>query len=162
MESIEAYGSKFVSDLVGRPYDPGDNPDVDAQFSLQYCLATVLETGGIGLADLTPEHTLNPERRAFANQIPIHLDESLKGKWASRLELKLRNGSTLTGSREKAAGQSDLPLTNDELITKFKDSSGSVGPAMTSANADQLCDLLLELPQLATMGPLCNALVPIK
>ncbi|MBT3906243.1 MAG: MmgE/PrpD family protein [Rhodospirillaceae bacterium] len=162
VESIEAYGSKFVSDMVGRPYDPGDNPDVDAQFSLQYCLATVLETGGIGLADLTPEHTLNPERRAFANQIPIHLDESLKGKWASRLELKLRNGSTLTGSREKAAGQSDLPLTNDELITKFKDSSGSVGPAMTSANADQLCDLLLELPQLATMGPLCNALVPIK
>jgi 2-methylcitrate dehydratase PrpD len=160
VESLEVYGSKFVSDMVGRPYDPGDNPDVDAQFSLQYCLASVLETGNVCLADLAPEHTLSPDRRALAAKIPINLDESLKGKWTSRVELKLRNGNTITRTREKAAGQSDLPLSTDELITKFKDSNESGGPVMAAADAEQLCDLLLDLPQLATMGPLCDALVP--
>ncbi len=114
VESLEAYGLKFVFDMVGRPYEPGDSPDVDAQFSLQYCLATVLLTGNISLADLAPEHTLGDERRDLASRISVDLDESLKGKWTARLELKLRDGRVLTRSRDKAAGQSDRPLSTDE------------------------------------------------
>lgn len=162
VESLEAYGSKFVTDMVGRPYEPGDSPDVDAQFSLQYCLATVLLTGNITLADLRPEHTLGTERRDLAARIPIHLDDSLKGKWTARLEMKLRDGRTLTGTRTKAAGQSDLPLSTDELLTKFRDSNAAGGPAMNPDAAQRLCDLLLDLPRLAELGPLCDALAPAE
>ena len=34
IQSVEVHGSKFVMDMVGRRYEPGDSPDVDAQFNL--------------------------------------------------------------------------------------------------------------------------------
>lgn len=162
VELLEAYGSKFVFDMVGRPYEPGDHPDVDAQFSLQYCLATVLLTGNICLADLVAEHTLGGERRSLANRIPVHLDESLKGKWTTRLELKLRDGRVLTRTRDKAAGQSDRPLSTEELVAKFHDSNAAGGPAFDKNAAQNLCDLLLDLPRLPTLGPLCEAIAPAE
>jgi 2-methylcitrate dehydratase PrpD len=161
VDTLEAYGSKFVSDMVGRPYAPGDNATVDAQFSLQYHLASVLQSGNIRLTDLRPEHTLDPERRALANTLPVHLDDSLKGKWTARLELTLKDGRKLEGKREKAAGQSDRPLSTEELVEKFLDSN-AYGGALDAGAAKQLADTLLDLPRLSALKPLCDALVPAE
>ncbi len=160
VESVAVHGSKFVVDMVGRPYEPGDSPDVDAQFSLSYCLASVLLTGNMRLADLRPEHTLDTERRALADRIPIRLDDGLKGKWTARVEVKLRNGGTVDRTRDKAGGQSDAPLSTDELIAKFDDSNAAGGPAMEDAAARQLRELLLDLPNLPTLAPLVEAIAP--
>jgi len=160
IESVAVYGSKFVVDMVGRPYEPGDSPDVDAQFSLSYCLASVLRTGNMRLADLRPENTLDTERRALADRIPIRLDDGLKGKWTARVEVKLRNGSAVDRTRDKAGGQSDAPLSTDELISKFDDSNTAGGPAMEDAAARRLRELLLDLPNLPTLAPLVEAIAP--
>jgi 2-methylcitrate dehydratase PrpD len=148
-----------VVDMVGRPYRPGNSPDVDAQFSLPYCLATVLRTGTVRLADLRPEHTLSPERRALADRIPVRLDDSLHGKWTARVAVRLRDGRSFDRTRDKAAGQSDAPLSTDELRQKFEDSAAAV-PALNPDTARRLADLLLELPRLRRLAPLCDALAP--
>jgi len=160
VNSVEVSGSKFVKDMVGRAYEPENNPDVDAQFSLRYCLATVLLTGNIGLADLKPQNTLDANRRAWADRIPIHLDEQLKGKWTARVEVNLRDGQFLTRTRDKAGGQSDSPLSTDELIAKFEDANVAGGTGIAAGSARKLCDLLLDLPRLPSLTPICNALVP--
>jgi 2-methylcitrate dehydratase PrpD len=159
VEQVEVHGSKFVVDMVGRPYRPGNSPDVDAQFSLPYCLATVLRTGTVRLADLRPEHTLSPERRALADRIPVRLDDSLHGKWTARVAVRLRDGRSFDRTRDKAAGQSDAPLSTDELRQKFEDSAAAV-PALNPDTARRLADLLLELPRLRRLAPLCDALAP--
>lgn len=160
VESIQVCGSKFVVDMVGRPYQPGSSPDVDAQFSLPYCLATVLLTGNLRLADLRPEHTLSAERRALADRIPVNLDEQLDGKWSARIEIKLRDGRELVRTRHKAGGQSDKPLSTDELVTKFRDCAAAAEPNLSPVAAQRLEELLLELPRLPTLAPLCDALAP--
>ncbi|HEX5077634.1 MAG TPA: MmgE/PrpD family protein [Geminicoccaceae bacterium] len=159
VEQLEVHGSKFVVDMVGRPYRPGASPDVDAQFSLPYCLATVLRTGNMRLADLRPEHTLDAGRRALADRIPVVLDEALHGKWTARVRVRLCDGRAFDRSRDKAAGQSDAPLSTDELIGKFEDSAAAV-PALGVDAARRLCDLLLELPRLPRLAPLSQALAP--
>jgi 2-methylcitrate dehydratase PrpD len=160
VESVQVFGSKFVKDMVGRAYAPGKNPEVDAQFSLSYCLAAVLLTGNMRLTDLKPEHTLSAERRAWADRIPIHLEETLKGKWTARVEVKLRDGRLLTRTRDKAGGQSDAPLSTDELIAKFEDANTAGGSGMSAADARRLADLLLDLPRLPSVAGICDALVP--
>jgi 2-methylcitrate dehydratase PrpD len=159
VEQIEVRGSKFVVDMVGRPYRPGKSPDVDAQFSLPYCLATVLRTGTVRLADLRAEHTLSAERRALADRIPVLLDDRLHGKWTARVAVRLRDGRAFERTRDKAAGQSDSPLSTDELRQKFEDSAAAV-PALGARAAQRLTDLLLELPRLPRLAPLCAALAP--
>jgi 2-methylcitrate dehydratase PrpD len=160
VEQVEVHGSKFVVDMVGRPYRPGASPDVDAQFSLPYCLATVLLTGSVCLADLRPEHTLDAGRRALADRIPVVLDDDLKGKWSARVTVRLRDGRAFDRTRHKAAGQSDAPLSTAELIAKFEDSAAAAGPALGAGHARRLCDLLLELPRLQRLAPLSEALAP--
>ena len=160
VEQIEVHGSKFVVDMVGRPYRPGASPDVDAQFSLPYCLATVLRTGNVRLADLAPEHTLGAERRVLADQIPVGLDDNLHGKWTARVTVRLRDGRTFDRTRDKAAGQSDSPLSTDELREKFEDSARAACPALPADAAARLRDLLLDLPRLPRLAPLCDALAP--
>lgn len=160
VESIDVYGSKFVKDMVGRPYAPGKNADVDAQFSLSYCLAAVLLTGNMQLADLKPELTLSAERRAWADRIPIHLEAALKGKWTARVEVKLRDGRLLTRTREKAGGQSDTPLSTDELIAKFADANAAGGSGISASDARRLADLLLDLPRLSSVKAIGDALAP--
>jgi 2-methylcitrate dehydratase PrpD len=162
VETLEVHGSKFVVDMVGRPYRPGDSPDVDAQFSLPYCLATVLRTGTVRLADLRPEHTLDAGRRALADRIPVVLDERLHGKWTARVAVRLRDGRTFDRTRDKAAGQSDAPLSEDELREKFEDSAAAAGPMLDPGAARQLVDLLLDLPRLPRLAPLCDALAPSR
>jgi 2-methylcitrate dehydratase PrpD len=160
VEQVEVHGSKFVVDMVGRPYRPGDSPDVDAQFSLPYCLATVLRTGNVRLADLRPEHTLDAGRRALADRIPVVLDDSLHGKWTARVAVRLRDGRAFDRTRDKAAGQSDAPLSTDELREKFADSAAAAGPVLDADGARRLCDLLLDLPRLPRLATLCDALAP--
>jgi 2-methylcitrate dehydratase PrpD len=157
IEEILVHGSKFVVDMVGRPYRPGASPDVDAQFSLPYCLATVLRTGNVRLADLRPEHTLDVGRRAVADRIPVVLDDSLHGKRTARVTVRLKGGRTFDRTRDKAAGQSDAPLSTDELRDKFEDSAAA-GAAFEVDAAHRLCDLLLELQHLPRLAPLCDAL----
>ena len=158
IETIRTCGSKFVVDMVGRPYRPGNNPEVDAQFNLPYCFATVLLTGNIRLVDLRPENTLSAERRAFADTIPVVLDPELRGKWSVRVEIKLRDGRQLARGRDKAAGQSDRPLTVNELLGKFRDCAAAAEPRLSPQAAERLCQLLLDLPRLPTLAALCDTL----
>ena len=74
--------------------------------------------------------------------------------------MRLRDGSTFDRTRDKAAGQSDAPLSQDELIAKFEDSAAAAGPMLDAEAARRLCDLLLELPRLKDLATLCDALAP--
>jgi 2-methylcitrate dehydratase PrpD len=151
--------SKFVVDMVGRPYEPGKNSDVDAQFSVRYCIATVLLTGSMRLADLKPENALGKERVKLANTIAVDLDDTLKGKWSTRVEVNFYNGRKLTRSRDNAAGQSDRPVSIDELVTKFTDCAAIAQSRFHHERSQTLGEMLIGLPHLPTVGPLCDMLV---
>lgn len=155
---VSAEGSKFVVDQVGRPYDPGENPEVAAQFNLSYNLATVLDTGTFGLADLQPAQTLDPGRRQLAAQIPVELDNALEGKWTARIRVRLRDGREFTKTRSLAASQQESPLSESDIRAKFLEAA-QLSQRFSDRQAEQLADLLISLPGLKTLQPLYKALV---
>lgn len=158
VKAVSVAGSKFVVDMVGRPYRPGKNPEVDAQFSLPYCLAAILKTGNMQLADLAPEQTQKEARRALADTIPVRLDDTLKGKWEARVEIELTDGRRVSRTRDKAAGQTDKPVSEGELIEKLRDAAAVAEPERGPAAAERLSALLLDLPRLPRVTPLSEAL----
>jgi hypothetical protein len=90
----------------------------------------------------------------------VVLDERLHGKWTARVDVRLRDGRAFDRTRDKAAGQSDAPLSTYELREKFADSAAAAGPMLDADAARRLADLLLELPRLEHLAPLCDALAP--
>src|SRR3546814_12256582 len=61
------------------------------------------------------ENTLGQARRALADSIPVRLDEALMGKWEARVEVELGDGRVVSRTRDKAAGQTDKPVTDRAL-----------------------------------------------
>ena len=160
VESVEVYGSAFVTGMVGRPYEPGDNPQVAAQFSLGYTVATALLTGNVRLVDLDPSRTLDPERRQLASRVTVIQDDRLTGRWSTRVVVTLRGGRRLERSLEVSRGRADQPLSTDELIAKFRDCAAAAGPTFSTDRVDRLVELLLGLPRLGSLEPLGEALAP--
>ena len=155
---ITAHGSKFVVDMVGRPFRPGANPEVDAQFNLSYCLATIREREDFSLADLAPERTLGPASRAAADAIPVKLAPELKGKWEARVEVSLRDGRLLSARRSKAAWQEDRRMSEADLLAKFRACAALAGPGMSAERAEALASMLLDLAKLDDLSGLHAAL----
>lgn len=160
IEAVEVYGSPFVTGMVGRPYDPGDNPQVAAQFSLGYTVATAVLTGDVRLGDLAPTRTLDPERRRLAARVTVTQDDRLEGRWSTRVAVTLRDGRRVERALEVSRGRADQPLATAELVAKFRDCAAAAGPAFTAERVDRLAELLLELPRQATLAPLGDALAP--
>lgn len=160
VEAVEVYGSAFMTGLVGKPYEPGDNPQVAAQFSLGYTVATALLTGNVRLSDLDPSHTLDPERRRLAARVTVRQDDRIEGRWATRVVVTLRGGRRLTRSLEVNRGRADQPLSTGELVAKFKDCAAAAGAGFTPDRIERLVEMLLGLPRQATLEPLGQALAP--
>ncbi|WP_274631217.1 MmgE/PrpD family protein [Arvimicrobium flavum] len=158
---IAVHGSKFVVDMVGRPFRPGANPEVDAQFNLSYCLSTIHARENFSLADLAPERTLDPASRTAADAITVNLDPALKGKWEARVEVSLRDGRVLSARRSKAAWQEDRRMNRDDLLEKFHACAALAGPAFGADRAQRLAALLLRLPELPDTAVLNDALAGV-
>jgi 2-methylcitrate dehydratase PrpD len=158
--AVTAEGSRFVIDQVGRRYEPGENPEVTAQFNLAYNLATVLATGTFRLADLEPQQTLSIERREAADRIAVTLDPALEGKWTCRIRLKLHDGREVEKIRSLAASQEEAPLSDGELEGKFLEAAALSKAPFAAGAPERLASLLRQLPRLPSLEPVYEALVP--
>ncbi len=158
IQEAAVFGSKFVVDMVGRPFKPGKNPEVDAQFNLSYCIATILQTDDFTLADLAPEKTLGPDRRTLADKIPVELDPALTGKWEARVEITLKDGARLKATRTKAAWQDDRPMTEQELLAKFGSAAAVASDFFDADRTEALAEALINLPELKDLSKLTRLL----
>ncbi len=125
-----------------------DRPDAqteqDARFSVQYCVSALLRLGGVRLAAFTPEHLTDPAIRAAMAKITVSLDPDLADSYpaqrAARVAVTLRDGTALHHFQPTRKGDPDLPLSDDELVAKFRELAG---PAIGVDNALELEDKLL-------------------
>ncbi|MCG8564555.1 MAG: MmgE/PrpD family protein, partial [Desulfobacterales bacterium] len=96
IESMEVTASAMVAQMVGKPFEPGNNPQVDAQFSIPYTVATALKKGEIFLEDFQREQIFNTEIQSLARRVHVKADPHLPAKdlFNAHLEIILKNGET--------------------------------------------------------------------
>lgn len=132
----------------------------EAQYSLPYAVAAALVHG-----DLTPESLLTPDADPDVASLTgrIHLSESVAmtkefpAQRLAQVEIHLRDGRRLASGPTTADGEPESPLSDAQLLAKFRRYTHRVDPP----DADRLAGLILgmhdhslhELMQLLT-GPL--------
>jgi 2-methylcitrate dehydratase PrpD len=100
--AIEVIHSPFMHRLVGAPFNPGDNPQVSAQFSVQYAMACVLARRRMSVADLEEAAIFDPAIKAITERVRITIDETNKSSRApSTVKLTTRQHGTLTRTTDK-------------------------------------------------------------
>ena len=160
VESIKV-GMRELSVLhVGTARRPHDV--MSAQASLGYSLGVRLVKGSNDLdMYIDPALWRDPTVLAVADKLqayPLHtLPEYTQKVKAhphmTKVEIKLRDGSVLTGEQEDARGSSALPFSDEVLETKFRSLAGALLAKDQVENIMRTVARLEELPSVAQLVP---------
>jgi 2-methylcitrate dehydratase PrpD len=106
---------------------------LDAQMSLPYSIAVALETGGAMLDQYTPDALRRPEILALARRVNVVHEPSVADGEEPYVDVELKDGRRLSDRVLMARGDCTTPLSEGELVSKFRTTAGTAyGPAQVA------------------------------
>jgi 2-methylcitrate dehydratase PrpD len=132
---------------ITRPHDV-----ISAQASLGFSLGLLLVKGGNDL-DFYLDAALwrDPEVLAIADKLDAYTMEVEGQPLATRVEILLKNGKTLSAQQPDARGSPELPYTPDVIENKFRRLTAGQLPVEQVEHIMQLAGRLETLPSLAEL-----------
>jgi 2-methylcitrate dehydratase PrpD len=143
------------------------NPQTGLQgrTSIPYCVARAIIDRHMGLAQFTDEKVQDPAVRALMPRVktvvPPELSrEALRGRVnaiaaPALMEIRLRDGRTVSTRVEQFRGAGERPFTDAELVGKFRECAGSV---LDSARVERVRDMIGNLGALQDVADLAQLL----
>lgn len=114
IEKVEVHSHPLVTELTG---NPRPTTGLQARFSTIHGVTAGLIDGTLGLAQYTDERVLSPDVQALRERVRLVVDETCE-RDAVRVDVLLRDGSTVSSTVEHARGSAARPLTDAELDDK--------------------------------------------
>jgi 2-methylcitrate dehydratase PrpD len=151
--------------LLSTPIEKKRSPGspVDAQFSNPWVVAAAFVDRRLGLDHFTPSAIMRPDLLAMTRRIDTRPDESLVrpggGPGAARLDVRLRDGRTLSKTVAFAKGEPGNPMSSAEFRAKFFDCTALAG--LAPARAETLLDDIDRLETLPRADTLTAAAVSV-
>jgi 2-methylcitrate dehydratase PrpD len=142
VDSIEVSTSKIVNQLVGAPFEAGNDPRVAAQFSIPYTLSVALQRGKIALSDFDPAQvTTDSSVLDMAKRVRVktRTEEGPGANWWSPYTVKMNLNDGSFREREITALKGSLarPLTLEEQQAKLDEAGKDMlSPEQLIALAD--------------------------
>jgi 2-methylcitrate dehydratase PrpD len=122
IEAAEVTISPYAARIVGAPFEPGNDPQVSAQFSVQYAVACAALLGRFSLADIDPAKARDAAAMARARKVTVKVEESWPGHIVpSAVTLRTKAGGDFTKLVDVLPGSPENPLSRSDLIAKFTD-----------------------------------------
>jgi 2-methylcitrate dehydratase PrpD len=98
---------------------------LEAKFSMEFCMAALLLYGRAGLAEFTDEVVNRPEVQQMMARIHFGVNPVAEtagyNKMTTILNIRLRDGKTITGRADFAKGSPAIPMSYQEVAEKFLD-----------------------------------------
>ena len=146
ISSVDVTISPFMHQLVGAPFTPGDNPQVAAQFSIQYSIACALQCRRLGIAEIQDQAVVDADVNALAAKVNVSVNDQWPGKFAPcELVVHTTAGDALTLQIEHTPGTPENPLSLDDLKAKFRDCVSAGTAPLNGQQADYLIECLLNI-----------------
>ena len=133
---------------------------LEGKFSMQYCLATELLDGHVGMSSFTDEQVMRPEAQELIPKIEMKRHQGYEGQtsWTEayhEVEIHLKDGRVLTQRADRATTGALRGATMEEVRVKFRDCAAI---ALTGENASSVLGMLDNLEDLGPVGPLADLL----
>lgn len=121
ISSIDLYLPEFAFNLIGKRFEAGSNPRVNAQFSVQYCTVNAIVRGESRLAHFEPAAVAELLDHPLHERIRVHHDPAITGHSAVRFQLRTGNGQHWEKFLPIGPGYPGNPLTEAEHAGGFRD-----------------------------------------
>jgi len=120
---------------------------LQAKFSMEFCMAVLLLYGKAGLPEFTDEVPNRPEVREMISRVHfgVHPAAEAAGynKMTTILDVRLKDGRTISGRADFGKGSPANPMTFDEVTAKFHDCAAFA--KWPREKADQLVQMVSHL-----------------
>ena len=134
--------------------------ELQAKFSMQFCMAILLLRRKAGLAEFADEVVNRPDVKAMIEKVDyaVHPEAEAAGyeKMTTIIDIDLVDGRTISGRADFGKGSPANPMTDDELANKFRECAA--WGRLPKASADQVVDLVFNLERLKNVNQLTQLL----
>jgi 2-methylcitrate dehydratase PrpD len=135
--------------------------ELEAKFSLEYCMATGVVRRRAGLAEFTDAAVNDPEVQAFLPKVQVVVDPELERMGyqhvRTRVTVTCVDGRVLGGEAEWARGHPGHPLPPADLAAKFRECACR---ALSPAQAEAALQAVRGLPDAHEVASVLSALQP--
>jgi aconitate decarboxylase len=118
IKEVEVRVGDFAYKVTGKPFSIGPNPEVDAQFSIQYVTANALVRGSSRLEHFTEQKIKDPAVMSLLEKVHVILDEKLILD-ETHMRVRLKNDKIYSSHKQWGKGQPPNPLSEKEFEDKF-------------------------------------------
>ncbi|HEX7021988.1 MAG TPA: MmgE/PrpD family protein [Trueperaceae bacterium] len=134
--------------------------ELQAKFSMEFCMAILLLERRAGLAEFTDEVVNRPDVQALIDRIDfgVHPEAEAAGyeKMTTIIDIELANGDRIHGRADYGKGSPANPMTDDELADKFRECAAWGG--LSPADTERALDLIWHFEEQADLGELLRVL----
>jgi 2-methylcitrate dehydratase PrpD len=135
--------------------------ELNAKFSMEFCLAILLLERRAGLAEFTDEVVNRPDIQAMIEKIEfgVHPEAEAAGydKMTTIIDIDLIDGRTLSGRADFGKGSPSNPMSDAELQTKFFECAAWGG--LAEDKATRVAEAVWGLEHLADVRELTGLLI---
>ena len=130
IKSIKVLVPEGVHGTICEPEANKKRPqnDYDAKFSTHFLVSAALLRGRLTLDELEPEVLRDPEILALADKVSYATtpDSPFPAAYSGEVIIAMEDGRELRHREHINRGAADRPLSNDDIIAKFRDNAGLV------------------------------------
>lgn len=161
VRSAEVRLNPYCHRLVGHEFEMGDNPRVNAQFSVQYCVANAIVRGDSQLAHFRPEQVADDAVLALARRVSAVADPALDARGHSSVDVTLvtADGQSHVRTLDIAPGYPGNELDDDQHQKRFRDCMAYAAHPLAASQVDALLTAIERLHELRDVRDLLRHLV---
>jgi 2-methylcitrate dehydratase PrpD len=134
--------------------------ELQAKFSMEFCMAILLLERKAGLAEFTDEVVNRRDVRRLIEKVDfrVHPEAEAAGyeKMTTIIDIELEDGRTISGRADFGKGSPSNPMTDGELAEKFRECAAWGG--LPKPNADKVVDVVFDLERLGSVRELTRLL----
>jgi 2-methylcitrate dehydratase PrpD len=151
---IRMFGSP-VQQMLGEPPHIKRSPRtaIDAKFSAPFCAALALTRGRVTLEDFDATGLNDPAILALAQRATLDVDPSADPRRlvSGTMQIRLHSGENLERRVVTPLGSPSNPISEAQLIKKFRDCAAMAFQPLRSAAESRLIDMVLNLERLENL-----------
>ncbi len=136
--------------------------ELQAKFSMEFCMAILLLDGRGGLPEFTDEVVNRPDVKAMIERVHfgVHPEAEAAGydKMTTIIDIKLKDGQTISGRADFGKGSPQNPMSYDEVADKFRECATFA--KWPNAKTEAIVKCVQDLDAVPRVSELTSLLVP--
>jgi 2-methylcitrate dehydratase PrpD len=170
--SVEIRVSPYAYKLAGHQFELGDNPKVNAQFSIQYCVANGLLRRNSKLSHFDEVEVRDNRVLELIRNVHVSVDPSLGDPEAQdgsksthlsvRMKVETKKGNIYHKDVDIPRGNPKNPLADAEHMERFHDCVDYADNRTSVSNGDEIESLVARLEKIEDVRSLISLLTPTE